>query len=180
MRNEGLFEYYIVDMLAYEEIAQVAGFIPFRFARHIVGDFHAVDGEILEGDIRHHSGVVITGDYRSRGIFTVVGHIAEKDIIDGKTGCLAIFLIEENADIYKLAAADVFDTDIVESDVLYNIVVAAADAEDALIVFLKLILVENVEVTVGYISDSVRRCVRSDFCGAAVETDHDRMGDISP
>ena len=91
-------------MFAYEEIAHVAGLVPFRFARHIVGDSHSVDGEILKGDVRHSPVVVITGDNRGRGVFTVISHIAEKDIVDGKTGSLAILLIEENSDVHKLTA----------------------------------------------------------------------------
>lgn len=167
-------------MLADEYAGHVAGLVPLGFAGHIVGDLHAVDHEVLECDVAYLAVLIVSGYDRHFIARAVVDHILEQHILHACAGGLAIFLVEEDADVEQLALAEILDADIVECYVLDQIVVATVDGEATLIIDLLLLMVEDVDVAVHEVLDGVGRSIGAKLGGTAVETYHDGVGHVGP
>ncbi len=86
----------------------------------------------------------------------------------------AVLLIVENAYVHQAAEAEILDADIVENKIADKVLIAAVYGETPLIVELPLLMVENVDISVSYILDSVR------LFDIAVYAYHDGVCHIGP
>jgi len=168
-----LLKLHALDVLADEDARHVGGLVPAGLF-HVIGDVRAIDDEILESDILDGAAVIIADDLRDLGVRAGVRDIAKGDILDAATGRGIVLAIEEDAEIEDLALPDVLDADIVEEDIADEIAVPRIESETALVIELRLRLIENVQVAEGEILDGLG------LLGIAMRADEDGMGDIGP
>ena len=133
-------------MLAHEEQGHIAGFIPRRFTRHVVRNHPSVDFEVLEDYILDVARVIITGDHGEVGVRAVICDVFEQDVFDPSAGRSVVLSIEHNAQIYQLPFAKIFDADVLEPDVANQVAVARIEAHATLIVDLRFMVVEDIEI----------------------------------
>lgn len=161
-------------MLTDEHIGEVRGLVPFGLARHIVGDLLAVDDEIVEVDAGDRTAVVVTRDERHAGMGALIGDVAQGDVANAATGRMAVLLVVAHAEVEEIAQADILDANVAEGDAVDEDIVAVVDGYAALIVYLPLVLLEDVDVVVDHVSDGLV------LLDVAVESNHDGVGHVSP
>ena len=127
--------------------------------------------------------VVIAGDDGQLGLLAVVADIAESHILNALAGCGAVLLVPAHLDLQDaglgprpvpLRRAGELDADIVEGDVLHRVAVAAVDGQTALIIHLRLVLAEDVDVLITESDDAVA------YLRIAVQTDEDGVSHVGP
>lgn len=145
-------------------VSKVGGFIPFGLVFHIIGNETAVYSQILERDIAYGMLRAVSFHDAEVGQRSVVTDIAESNIFNETAGSGAVFLIPCGTDIKELTIADLLNTDVLEKHVAHHIQVAAAYCHAALIVYLILVLLKNVDIT---IADTLYRIGFSDLMSYA-------------
>ena len=161
-------------MVVHIDIRHVGSLIPLWLSRHIIRNHLAVDGEVLETDVLHLAALVVTGNDAHVRLLTGIGDIAEGDVLDASAWGRTVLLVEANAHVEEHSLADVFDAEILESNALYQDVVAIVDADAPLIVYLVLGMLQDVDVIVEHVGDVF--VLRS----LAVQAYHDRMSYVCP
>ena len=164
----------VIHVVVHVDIRHICGLVPFWLSRHIIRNHLAVDGEVLETDVLHLAALVVTGDDAHVGSFSGVGDVAQGDILDASAWGRTVLLVEAYAHVEEHSLADVFDAEVLEGDALYQDVVAIVDADAALIVYLVLGMLQDVDVIVEHVGDVFV------LWSLAVQAYHDRMSHVCP
>ena len=161
-------------MFADEEMRHIPCLVPFRFAGHVVVNHFSVDTEVFEADVLYFPLFVVAGNDGEFGVRPVVGDVFEEDVFDSPARCCAIFLVEADTQGDQLALTEVFDADIFKTHVADKVVVAGIDGHAALIIYLFLFLIQDVDVRIAYVFYHVA------IGHVAMQPDKDRMCHVCP
>ena len=161
-------------MVIHVDIRHICRLIPLWFSRHVIRNHLAVDGEVLETDVLHLAALVVTGDDTHVGSFSGIGDIAEGDVFDATAWCRTVLLVEAYAHVEEHTLADIVDAEVLEGNALYQDVVAIVDADAALIVYLVLGMLQDIDVIIEYVGDVLV------LWSLAVQAYNDRMRHVCP
>ena len=161
-------------MVVHIDIRHVGSLVPLWLARHIIRDNLSINRKVLKADVLHLAVLVVTGDDAHVRSFSGVGDIAEGDVLDATAWSRTVLLVEAYAHVEEHSLADVVDAEVLEGDALYQDVVAIVDADAALIVYLVLGMLQDVNVIIEHVGDVFV------FWSLAVQAYHDRMSHVCP
>lgn len=164
----------VLDMLADKDTAHVAGLVPRRLARHVVGNHLTVYHEILKSDVLDLALLAVAVDHGHLLSGTIVCDIPEGYVLDAASRSETVFPVEEYPDVHQLSLTEVFDPDVFKEDVADEIVISGIYRHASLVVDLFLLMVKNVYVSVDNVLDHIR------ILDISMDTDHYRMRHIRP
>lgn len=164
----------VIHMVVHIDIRHVGSLVPLWLSRHIIRNHFTINREVLEEDVFHLAALVVTGDDAHVGSFSGIGDVAQGNILDASAWGRTVLLVEAYTHVEEHSLADVFDAEVLEGDALYQDVVAIVDADAALIVYLVLGMLQDVDVIIEHIADFLvlRRL--------AVQTYHDGVSYVCP
>ena len=111
-------------MLTDKETAHIAGLVPCRLARHIVGDHLTIYDEVLESDIFNLTVLAVAIYYRHLLSGTIVRDVPESNIFDAAARGKAVFLVIEYPDVHQLSLTKILDPDILEQNIANEIFIS--------------------------------------------------------
>ena len=117
---------------------------------------------------------IITCDNGHIRLCPGIADVVESDILDAAASCSAVFLIPAHLHLQDTSLMDLFNTYIVEEDILDIIVITTVDRQTALVVNLRLTLTDNIEIIICEVHQTVA------YFGIAMQADEDRMGYVNP
>ena len=161
-------------MVVHVDFCHICGFVPLWLSRHIIRNHLAVDGEVLKADVLHLAALVVTGNDAHVRLLTGIGDIAEGDVLDATAWGRTVLLVEAYAHVEEHTLADIVDAEVLESNALYQDVVAIVDADAALIVYLVLGMLQDIDVIIEHVGDVLV------LWSLAVQAYHDRMSHVCP
>lgn len=164
----------VIHMVVHIDIRHVGSLVPLWLSRHIIRNHFTINREVLEADVFHLAALVVTGDDVHVGSFSGVGDVAQGDILDASAWGRTVLLVEANTHVEEHSLADVFDAEVLEGDALYQDVVAIVDADAALIVYLVLGMLQDIDVVIEHVGDVLV------LWSLAVQAYHDRMSHVCP
>src|SRR5687767_7151119 len=99
-----------LDVVAHIEARHIRGVEPSGLL-HVVGDHHAVDGEIFEGDVPDLASLVIAADHRWFGAASGISDVSKGDVLDATPGRRAVFAVIKHPQVHELPAAEILHPD---------------------------------------------------------------------
>ena len=162
-------------MVSYVHRYIVGSRVPRRFALHFLVHNLSVDFQSFEGYVTYLPFLIVSIDEtQALRQFAVVAYVTEGDILDTTSWSSTIFLIVAHLYLCDASLFDLLDTDIIEDNVAYKVIIAAVYGETTLVVNLWLSLAENINIFVAQVLDGVATF------SIAMNANEDWVGNISP